>query len=165
MLSGFAAYRSSTPNSSKPSSLSRTRFADVKFKSRSSFVLFLQKFPLPPRSVGRGKVPDLYPETCGAPFPAPRPYRCSPGPRPIPHTPGPLLASFRNPCLINPGGTPARPIAPGRPGGRAQAEADFQEHRDPKGRRSRPPSPPAPRGKSGSGWGTGLYWEAGAPTQ
>lgn len=64
LLFCFAAYRTSSPNPSKPSSLSRTRFADVKFKSRSSFVLFLQKFPLPPHSVGRGKVPDLYPDTC-----------------------------------------------------------------------------------------------------
>lgn len=72
-----------------------------------------------------------------------------------------LIASFRKPFLINPGGTPAKPIAPERLGGRAAVEADFQEHGYPEGRAPRPPSPPAPRGKSGSGLGTRLYWEAG----
>lgn len=71
-----------------------------------------------------------------------------------------LLASFRKPFLINPGGTPAKPIAPERLGGRAEVEADFQEHRYPEGRAAPPSFPSRTARKSGSGWGTRLYWEA-----
>lgn len=53
-----------------------------------------------------------------------------------------LLASFRKPFLINPGGTPAKPIAPERLGGRGEVEADFEEHRYPEGRAA-PPSFPS----------------------
>lgn len=52
------------------------------------------------------------------------------------------LASFRKPFLINPGGTAAKPIAPERPGGRGEVEADIQGHRHPKGRAA-PPSFPS----------------------
>lgn len=40
-------------------------------------------------------------------------------------------------------------------------EADFQEHRYPEGRAAPPSFPSRTARKSGSGWGTRLYWEAG----